>query len=56
MERYRIFDSKTQQWIDGRTYAGDAGRKAAYRKADRMDNEYGAVRYVVMRERAQVTA
>jgi len=39
---YLIRDTRT-----GRTMSSHATRKSASRKADRLDREYGAVRYVV---------
>lgn len=41
---YAVIDTKTGQTI--KTYAADKG-SVARRFADKKDNEYGAVRYVV---------
>lgn len=43
--KYLLVDTKTG--ITLATYEGDAGRKRAYRRADKLDLAYGAVRYVV---------
>jgi transposase len=42
---YRIIDSRTGQQV-GRDYA-PRSRQAAYNRADRMDQAFGAVRYIV---------
>lgn len=40
---YRIYDHIEECWLKG-TYKS---RRAAYRRADRLDLEYGAIRYSV---------
>jgi hypothetical protein len=47
MYTYRVIDSHT-----GAIVGGAATLKAAYAKADRLDQKYGAVRYTVQRVRS----